>query len=128
MKPETRLRLILTLRWIARIIGGLLFAFFIWFGYHVGGPDFELMTEQEISLFIANIGMLVGLVVVWRWEFIGSLLLIGSFISFSIINHSFWIGPIFPTFLLVGIIHLGCWLSSNIDCFKKSFPLKCFLL
>ncbi|WP_372751074.1 hypothetical protein [Labilibaculum sp.] len=67
------------------------------------------MTIQEIKLFVANIIMLLGLIVVWRFEFIGSFFLIIGYIFFAISNYSFWNGPVFPTFLFLGILHLLCW-------------------
>ncbi|MFA8437156.1 MAG: hypothetical protein ACEPOZ_21825 [Marinifilaceae bacterium] len=128
MKPTTKYRIIRILRWVARIMGGLLFSFFVWFAFNIGGPDFDLMTNQEILLFGANMVMLIGLVLVWRLEFIGSIFLIGGFISFSIINNSFWIGPIFPMFLIIGLLHLGCWISSFYPHLGgKTNPFKYFL-
>ncbi|WP_438830175.1 DUF7670 domain-containing protein [Ancylomarina longa] len=120
--------LITILRWIARCLGIFLFLFFIWFTLEIGAPDINLMSNQEIKLFIANMLMLLGLIVVWKFEFIGSIVLIGSYIFFSIVNYSFWIGPIFPTFLLIGLLHFICWLSSTIIlCRKRYFNLEMLL-
>jgi hypothetical protein len=104
------LKLIITiLRWIARFLGIFLFLFFIWFAIQIGSPDLAMMSEQEIQLFSANVIMLLGLIAVWKFEFIGSLLLIWGYIFFAIANYSFWNGPIFPTFLFLGLLHLLCW-------------------
>jgi len=129
LNTNTNLKLSITiLRWIARCLGVFLFLFFIWFAIEIGAPDLNLMNNQEIKLFIANMLMLIGLVVVWRFEFIGSILLIGSYIFFSIVNYSFWIGPIFPTFLLIGLLHLICWIASTIILSKNNlFTLKMLL-
>jgi hypothetical protein len=108
------------IRWIARFIGVFLFLFFVWFSIEVGAPDVKLMSNQEIKLFIANIFMLIGLIIVWKFEFFGSITLIGAYIFFSIANYSFWIGPIFPIFFFLGILHLFCWFSTHILTGKKS--------
>lgn len=111
----------LIIRWIARFLGIFLFLFFIWFAIQIGTPDFEVMTNQEIKLFFANMAMLLGLIVVWKYEFIGSIILISAYIYFSIVNYSFWIGPVFPTFLFIGIMHLICWTLDSIgDCEKRN--------
>lgn len=86
----------------------------------IGTPDFDMMSLQEIKLFAANLLMLIGLIIVWKFEFIGSIILIGSYVFFSIVNFSFWIGPVFPNFLLIGILHLFCWITSTILSIRKS--------
>ena len=86
------------------------------------------MSEQEIKLFSANVIMLMGLIVVWKYEFIGGLLLISGYICFAIANYSFWNGPIFPTFLLLGLLHLLCWfLSTFMEMKNSNFSVLIFL-
>ncbi|MCT4604328.1 MAG: hypothetical protein N4A59_15670 [Marinifilum sp.] len=99
------------IRWVARFLGIFLFLFFVWFAIEIGAPNLDIMSNQEVKLFIANILMLIGLIVVWKFELIGSLFLLGGYIFFSIANYSFWIGPIFPIFFLIGILHLFCWFA-----------------
>jgi len=125
---ELKLKLIITiLRWIARFLGIFLFLFFIWFAIQIGSPDLTMMSEQEIKLFSANFIMLAGLVVVWKFEFIGSLLLILGYIFFAIANFSFWNGPVFPTFLFLGVLHLLCWgLSTFIKVKNSGFSILIF--
>lgn len=127
MKTLKFMQIIFIIRWIARIIGFFLLTFFIWFALRIGGPDFSIMNNQEFGLFISNMVMLIGLIITWRWEFIGSMLLIGGFISFSIINNAFWIGPLFPAFFLVGLLHLICWGGTHKHCMNlEIFNCRCF--
>ncbi|WP_421919372.1 DUF7670 domain-containing protein [Marinifilum sp.] len=117
------------IRWLARFLGIFLFLFFIWFTIEIGTPDLAIMSNQEVKLFIANLIMLIGLIVVWRFEFIGSLFLLGGYTFFSIANYSFWIGPIFPIFSLIGLLHIICWLNdvikqSKTDKFSMQYFLK----
>ncbi|MBL4559765.1 MAG: hypothetical protein JKX79_02155 [Labilibaculum sp.] len=108
------------LRWIARFLGIFLFLFFIWFAIQIGSPDLNMMSEQEIKLFSANVIMLMGLIAVWKFEFIGSLLLISGYLYFAITNYSFWNGPVFPTFLFLGLLHLLCWSLSSFTKVKNN--------
>ncbi|PCH70764.1 MAG: hypothetical protein COC06_03675 [Bacteroidales bacterium] len=78
------------------------------------------MSEQEIKLFSANVIMLMGLIAVWKFEFIGSLLLISGYLYFAITNYSFWNGPVFPTFLFLGLLHLLCWSLSSFTKVKNN--------
>ncbi|NOU58256.1 DUF7670 domain-containing protein [Marinifilum caeruleilacunae] len=117
------------IRWVARFLGIFLFLFFLWFAIEIGAPDLDMMSNQEVKLFTANLLMLIGLIVVWKFEFIGSLFLLGGYIFFSIVNYSFWIGPVFPIFSLIGILHIFCWFSdvlrfSKTDKFSFRFFLK----
>lgn len=115
------------IRWIARFLGIFLFLFFIWFAIQIGSPDFDLMSEQEVRLFAANVIMLMGLIAVWKYEFLGSLLLIGGYSFFAVANYAFWNGPIFPTFLLLGLLHLFCWVISILILEKSKKTLLIFL-
>lgn len=122
------MKLALTIiRWIARFLGIFLFLFFIWFAIQIGSPDFNLMSEQEVKLFSANVIMLLGLIAVWKFEFLGSLLLIGGYSFFAIANYAFWNGPIFPAFLLLGLLHLFCWASSLIILKEREKTILIFL-
>jgi len=116
------------IRWITRITGSLLFLFFIWFAYEFGGPSFNCMSVQEFKLFIANIIMLIGLIIVWKFEFLGSITLISSYVFFSIVNNSFWIGPAFGTFIFIGIIHLLCWGYTVLSNKDKSYSKIKYIL
>ncbi len=115
------------IRWIARFLGIFLFLFFIWFAIQIGSPDFNLMSEQEVRLFAANAIMLLGLIAVWKFEFLGSLLLVGGYLFFAIANYAFWNGPVFPTFLLLGLLHLFCWALSMLVIAKGKKTLRIFL-
>jgi len=120
--------LINIIRWVARFLGIFLFLFFVWFAIEIGSPDFDMMSNQEVKLFLGNFIMLIGLIVVWKYEFIGCVLLIGGYIFFSIVNYSFWIGPIFPIFMLIGILHLFCWFAEAFRIAKKfNFSVRMFL-
>jgi hypothetical protein len=113
------------LRWIARFIGIFLFLFFIWFAFHYGSPNINSLSNQEIKLFLSNILMLLGLLVVWKFEFIGGFLLILGYVFFAIANYSVWNGPVFPTFFFLGVLHLLCW---SLSVFTKNSSHKISLL
>lgn len=116
------------LRWIARFLGIFLFLFFIWFAIQIGSPDLEMMSYQEIQLFVANVIMLMGLIIVWKFEFIGAILLVFGYLFFAIANYSFWNGPVFPIFLFLGLLHLVSWALTVFSEIKNNkFSLIIFL-
>jgi len=52
--------------------------------------------------------MMVGLVVAWKWEGIGGVLILGGFAFLSIVNHRISINNVFGPWLLTGLIYLAC--------------------
>jgi len=108
------------LLWTARTVGVLLFTFFIWFAFEIGMPVIDDLSNQEWILFISNIFMLAGIIIALRFRLIGSMLTLIFYIVFSVANHSFWVGQIFPFFLMSAILYFISWLFSNYTKLKSS--------
>lgn len=116
--PLPQDRLTARVRWTARGLGlSLLFLvllFFIGEGV-IGGemPNLLTMSLTEDFLLLALIVSLLGILVAWRWEGIGGLLIVGSvllFVSINALASGYWrIGVLDPLFLLVGILFLWNW-------------------
>jgi len=96
-------------RWLARFLGVFLFLFFAWFAIEFGVDNPNNLCPQMVKLFYAHMLMMITLVVVWRFEFFGGLILIITYIYFSFVNHTFWTNSIYPIFFFVGILHLLSW-------------------
>ena len=80
-------RSVIAVRWIARLLGLCLLllwgAFFVehlqWFAHPGQWPPAKVIVLQLVHL-----AMLVGLILAWKWELIGSILVIASsFVFFS---------------------------------------------
>lgn len=100
---------ILITRWLARFLGVFLFLFFVWFAIEFGIDNPANLCPQLLRLFIAHIIMMIALLVVWRFEFLGGVILIITYIYFSIVNHTFWTNSIYPIFFFIGILHFISW-------------------
>ena len=104
------LKLIISIiRWLARFLGVFLFLFFAWFAIEFGIDDPDLMSPQLVKLFYTHMAMMIALVVVWRFELLGGIILVVGYSYFSIINHTFWTNPIYPIFFFIGLLHLLSW-------------------
>ncbi len=104
------LKLIISIiRWLARFLGVFLFLFFAWFAIEFGIDDPNLMSPQLVKLFYTHMAMMIALVVVWRFELLGGIILVVGYSYFSIINHTFWTNPIYPIFFFIGLLHLLSW-------------------
>ena len=104
------------LRWIARITGVLLLILIVIFIIGEGFPNPMTLNQQEFLVFIAVLMMEIGTILAFKWELPGSLLIIGGYIFFVIVDKDVLPGPVFPIFFLVGILYLFCyWKSKKYD-------------
>ncbi len=97
------------IRWLARFLGVFLFLFFAWFAIEFGIDDPSHMNPQLVRLFYTHMLMMFALIVVWRFELLGGIILVIGYSYFSIINHTFWTNPIYPIFFFIGLLHLFSW-------------------
>ena len=86
MNPKTRK----IIRWIARIWAALMAAFilFMFIGDAVMdgiGPIFHL-TFRESLMMAAFVIVFVGLILAWKWERLGSWMIIGGMAAFYILD------------------------------------------
>ena len=110
-------KLIPFIRWTARIAGSLLFAFFMLFIFaHIfsgDAPNFVVMPLREQLMFLGLFLELIGIVLAWRWEGIGALLIIIGYAMFQIIEGELFTPPLFPVFLVVALMFGYCWLRGG---------------
>lgn len=101
-------RLVSVTRWTARVLGTLLFGLILVFLIGEGMPpiDFSVTGAMSIAFVIAWL----GLAVLWRWEGIGGLMVVGGMVAFYALNFAdsgkFPSGWVFPLFCLPGILTL----------------------
>ena len=114
-------------RWAARILSilsiGVLLLFLI------GGGDFSqpisLTTEEMVGLLFFPLGVVIGMVVAWRWEGVGAAISIGSLLAFYLFHFTmqqkFPGGPSFLIFALPAFLFGLSWLLSRIKGERKVF-------
>ena len=98
-----------TLRWIARVTGGILLLLIFAFMIGEGFPNLTNLTVDEQKVMAALFSMEVGIIVAFRWELTGSILTIAGYLFFAYVEKNIIIGPVFPLFFFVGVLFLFCW-------------------
>jgi hypothetical protein len=107
-------RLVVTiLRWAARTIGTALLVLIAAFAIGGGVPNPLHGSLPENLLTVGFLTMIVGQVVAWKWEGTGSLLILGGFALFAIVNHGVPLNIVFDPWLVTGLLHLICWWRSG---------------
>ena len=102
-------RMVTVLRWTARIIGIAILGLVTAFAIGEGVPNPLRGSLPEHSLTIGFQAMIIGQIVAWRWEGIGSLLILGGFALFAIVNHGVPINVVYGPWLVTGLLYLICW-------------------
>ena len=105
-------RIITVLRWTARAIGTALLGLIAVFAVGEGVPNPLHESFRENLLGVGILTMLIGQVVAWKREGIGSLLILGGFVLFSIVNPGIRLNPslvVVGPWLVTGLLYLICW-------------------
>lgn len=110
----TERRIVTVLRWTARIIGVAIFILIVALAVGEGVPNPLSMSVQEDLIGLAFLTMTVGLLVGWKWEGLGGLLIIGGFGLFAIVNRPFRVNAVIVTWVVTGLLYLVCWWRSSI--------------
>jgi len=109
------------IRWFTRILGGLLFLFVLVEIIEYFSASGLVISKKENLLWnlfglIPIISMMLGIVIAWFREAIGSIMILGVFIYYLIgmliISKVYWsrIDVIFP---IIALLHLFCWWQSR---------------
>ena len=109
------------IRWVARIWSILSIAFFLVMAIGEGffardSADFSSMRDK-IAFTFFPIGIFLGLILSWRWEGIGGVIVIGSIFAFYL---TLWLydgklprGPYFALLATPGLLFLVSWWLSK---------------
>jgi len=105
-----------TLRWISRILGLLLVGLFAVFAIGQGFNPFQL-GGSEIALMSVLLVALSGMLVAWRRELLGGVMVIAGMVAFYSINFGVsghWPGQwVFPLCFVPGILAILSWGSAR---------------
>ncbi len=66
------------------------------------------MSAREGPLLVAELIIAIGLIVAWKWEGLGSLLILGGTAFLAIVNYGVHF-MVFGPLLLMGFLFLCCW-------------------
>ena len=114
-QPQSPTRLVLILRWIARLgsFVSLTFLLFFFFGEEMN--FYQLATSEIVGLLFFPVGITVGMLLGWRWETLGGTVTVLSLLAFYKVMYAasgrFPDGIWFALFALPGLIFLYCGLS-----------------
>ena len=102
------------IRWIARIWGSLILAFFLFFLLlHIFGNDESgegFRSTAEIITFICfPISAIVGLGLAWKWEGLGGLITVLGMIIFGILRPEMIINIFTIAILIPGLLFIIYW-------------------
>lgn len=112
-------KLVMFIRWVARVWGSAIVALVVMFALmHLVTPDAPGPTAREwVGLLFFPVGVCVGLVLAWRWEAAGGAIAVGSLLAFYA-----WMsasggrppsGPYFALAAAPGVLYLLCHLLSR---------------
>jgi hypothetical protein len=98
-------------RWTARTIGIPLFALLVPLAMGDGVPNPLTASRREILFATVVLTMLFGLILAWKWEGIGGLLILGGLVLFATANEAFLLNIVFAPWLITGLLYLVCWVG-----------------
>lgn len=109
-------------RWMARIVGGLLAALMlvIVLGHAFSNEGLPNPFRQPPGVALELLGMFlgwIGLIIAWKWEGTGGMLVIVCTVIFQIVEGRIWIGWVFGLLELIGIMFV---LSRLLRRFQKT--------
>lgn len=105
--------IVVTCRWTARTISIPLFVLLVLFT-PVDGMQDLLVASQRVWLFVVvDLMVLFGLILAWRWEGVGGLLILGGLILFAAAGEAFLLNIVFMPWLVTGLAYLVCWVVAT---------------
>jgi hypothetical protein len=112
---------VVVIRWVARMWGSTIVALTVLFALmHTVTPDAPPPTASEwVGLAFFPMGVCAGLVLAWRWEGLGGVIAVGSYLAFyswmRASSGGVPSGPFFSFAAIPGALFLLCRLLSRDD-------------
>ncbi len=100
-------------RWTARTIGIPLFGLLVLLTVGDGVPNPLTASLRENLFGTVVLTMLFGLVLAWKWEGIGGLLILGGLVLFATAIEAFLLNIVFTPWLVTGLLYLVCWVGNR---------------
>jgi hypothetical protein len=104
-------------RWVARVLGLAVVGVVLVFAIGEGFSTFNLQPMDQLPT-VVFLTTLAGLVVAWKRELLGGLLVIGGMTAFGMVGVAThggwgWSGPVFWTIFALGFVFAACGILSR---------------
>ena len=106
--------------WTGRIIGifvaGVVVAMVFGHAFSEEGLPNLLTEPWGVRLeFLGLFSAVLGVVLAWKWELLGGLLIIGGMMVFHIAEGTLWLGTVFELFDLTGVLFVAHWYLKRLN-------------
>jgi hypothetical protein len=96
-------------RWTARTIGIPVFGLIVILIHGDGVPNPLRASMQQNLLSMVVLVMLLGVVLAWRWEGAGSLLILGGLFLYAMVGERLLLDIVLTPWVAMGLLCLVCW-------------------
>jgi len=110
----SRMKILLIIRWIARILGAFLILLIVLLIIGEDLPRPSELSNQGIGMFFCLALMLAGLILGLTREGAGGGLVLAGFLGFALLEGEFPGGWVFPFLPLCGILYLVSFLGHRL--------------
>ena len=100
-------------RWTARTIGIPLFGLLVVLTMGDGVPNPLTASWRENLFGTVVLMMLFGLILAWKWEGVGGLLILGGLVLFAAANEPALLSIVLTPWLVTGLLYLACWAGAR---------------
>lgn len=84
----------------------------------VGPPERSASPRERLFITVVSM-LLIGLVLAWKWEGVGSLLILSALGLFATADEPFLLNIVVAPWLVTGLSYLVCWLVIDITRLRK---------
>jgi hypothetical protein len=113
--PQVHPSLVTLVRWIAHVLSVLILFFFaVMIGGDVMHGQTPHLKPQEFLIFAALAAQLIGLLIAFRWETPGGLMVLVGFLLQAVVLPKSTLSPYFAVLPFTGLLRLSCaWLGRH---------------
>jgi hypothetical protein len=104
---------VVTSRWTAGTIGIPLFGLLVVLTMGDGVSNPFTASRREDLFGTVVLTLLFGLVLAWKWEGVGSLLILGGLVLFATANEATLLNIVLAPWLVTGLLYLVCWVGKR---------------
>ena len=102
---------VVTSRWSARTLSIPLFVLLVLLTLGDGVPNVLVASSRERLFAFLTLVMLFGVVLAWKWEGMGSLLILGGLVLFVAADEAYLLRIVFVSWVVTGLLYVVCWVG-----------------